>query len=60
VSADQWERLQAAGFSEEKLLDAVLGVGVYLLSTLTNVVTRAELDAPFEAFRWSKAQPVAG
>ncbi|HET6340167.1 MAG TPA: carboxymuconolactone decarboxylase family protein [Polyangiales bacterium] len=60
VSADQWQRVEAAGFSEQKLLDAVLGVGVYLLSTLMNVVTRAELDAPFEAFRWHKASPVAG
>jgi uncharacterized peroxidase-related enzyme len=60
VTVEQWRELEAAGFTEEKVLDVVLGVGVYLLSTLTNVVVRAELDAPFQAFRWSKPEPVGG
>jgi uncharacterized peroxidase-related enzyme len=54
VSEESWRALDAAGFTEAQALDAVLGTGVYLLSTLTNVVTRAELDPPFEPFRWHK------
>jgi uncharacterized peroxidase-related enzyme len=58
VPEERWQALERAGFSEEQALDALLGVGVYLLSTLTNVVTGAELDPPFVAFRWNK--PNAG
>jgi alkylhydroperoxidase family enzyme len=54
VSEADWDGLDAAGFTQEESLDALLGVGVYLLSTFTNVMTRADLDAPFEAFRWHK------
>jgi uncharacterized peroxidase-related enzyme len=57
VSEACWDALDAAGFTREQALDAVLGAGVYLLSTFTNVMTRAELDAPFEAFRWRKPEP---
>ncbi len=32
----------------------MLGVGVYILSTYTNILTRSEVDAPFAAFAWSK------
>jgi signal transduction histidine kinase len=51
----EWQALERAGFSERQALDALLGVGVYLLSTLSNVLTESELDPPFEAFRWRKA-----
>ena len=56
VPEARWNALEAAGFTEEQLLDAVLGTGVYLLSTLTNVVTRAELDPAFEPFRWTRSE----
>jgi AhpD family alkylhydroperoxidase len=54
--------LHAAGFDDSQALEVVLGVGVYLLSTLLNKVTGAELDAPFAAFAWERpesGQPVA-
>jgi AhpD family alkylhydroperoxidase len=54
VSAARLQALDAVGFSEEQALDVLLGVGVYLLSTLTNVVTGAEIDPPFEPFRWQR------
>jgi AhpD family alkylhydroperoxidase len=53
-AAEHWQALDRAGFSEEQALEALLGACVYLTSTLTNVLTGAELDAPFEAFRWQK------
>jgi AhpD family alkylhydroperoxidase len=55
VSAEEWKAMDDGGFTEEQALDAVLGMGVYMLSTLTNVVTSAELDPPFEPFRWQKS-----
>ena len=53
-SAAEWKAMDDAGYSAEQTLDALLGVGVYLTSTLTNVVTDSQLDPPFEAFRWHK------
>jgi hypothetical protein len=54
VDPETLERFAAAGYTEQNALDVVLGVGVYLLSTYTNVVTRSELDAPFAPFAWTK------
>ena len=54
VTESRCQMLEAAGFNQEQALDALLGVGVYLLSTLTNVVTKTELDAPFADFCWHK------
>ncbi len=54
VSPSAWAAFEAAGYGEAAALDALLGVGVYVLSTLGNVMTEAELDAPFVPFRWTK------
>ena len=48
-----WRAFEAAGFDAQHALDAVLGTGVYVLSTLSNILTAAPLDAAFEAFRWA-------
>jgi AhpD family alkylhydroperoxidase len=52
VPEPTWRAFIAAGFNQHQALDVVLGTSVYLLSTLTNVLTEAPLDAAFEAFRW--------
>jgi AhpD family alkylhydroperoxidase len=54
VAEVRWRMLEAAGFTEEQALDVLLGVGVYLMSTLTNVVTKADIDPPFADFKWHK------
>ena len=54
ASDDAFVAFRAAGFSEEQALDVVLGVGVYVLSTFANRVTRAEIDAPFASFAWRR------
>jgi AhpD family alkylhydroperoxidase len=46
--------LRAAGYDDAQALEIVLGIGVYLLSTLLNKVTGAEVDAPFAAFAWDR------
>ncbi len=57
VPGDDVTALRAAGFGDTQALEIFLGVGVYLLSTLLNKVTRAEVDAAFAAFAWQR--PVA-
>ena len=58
-SRGTWEALEGAGFTEAQALEIVLGVGVYFMSTLFNIVTRAELDQPFVPFGWSRPVPRA-
>lgn len=59
VSADHSAALADAGFTEAQVLELVLGVGVYVLSTLLNIVTAAELDPPFVPFAWRRPVPTA-
>lgn len=54
VPAEERETFTAAGFTVEQALDVVLGVAAYTLTTFTNHLTGAPLDAAFERFRWSK------
>ena len=57
VSARLQGELREAGFGEEQVLEIVLGIGTYQLSTLLNIVTGAEVDAPFRAFAWERPAP---
>jgi AhpD family alkylhydroperoxidase len=52
VPADRWAALERAGFDEAQALEILLGASVYMLSTLTNVLTEAEDDPAFAAFHW--------
>lgn len=54
VDDDTHAALVVAGYNAEQALEIVLGVGVYVLSTFLNIVTRSEPDAPFAAFDWSR------
>ena len=54
VPAEHSAALADAGFTEAQVLEIVLGVGVYVLSTLLNIVTGAEVDPPFLAFAWQR------
>lgn len=54
--AETWAAFTAAGFGAAGALDVVLGVGVYVLSTYLNIITDAQLDAPFLAFAWQPPQ----
>jgi uncharacterized peroxidase-related enzyme len=47
--------LREAGFSDAQALEIVLGIGVFLLSTLLYKVLDVELDAPFAAFAWERS-----
>ena len=54
VPSREDDALRAAGFDDAQALEIVLGTGVYLLSTLLNKVTGAEVDPPFAAFAWER------
>lgn len=54
------DALRDEGFTAQGQLDVLLGVGVYLLSTLGNVLTRAPIDPAFVAFAWEKPGSAAG
>lgn len=58
VPDDDNAAFRAAGFGDAAALEVVLGIGVYLLSTLLNKVTGAEVDAPFAAFAWTRPETV--
>lgn len=54
VDAGTWSAFAAVGFGETEALDVVLGVGVYVMSTLANVLTDAPVDPPFAGQTWTK------
>jgi AhpD family alkylhydroperoxidase len=54
IPSSSLQSFLAAGFSQQAALDALLGTSVYITSTLINLVTEAELDPPFQAFRWER------
>jgi uncharacterized peroxidase-related enzyme len=54
VPAEASRALAEAGYTEAQALDVVLGVGVYFLSTIANVITGAEIDPPFAGFAWER------
>jgi AhpD family alkylhydroperoxidase len=55
VSDAAWDAFARAGYGEEQALDVVLGVGVYELSTATNILSGAEVDAAFAPYAWTRA-----
>jgi alkylhydroperoxidase family enzyme len=58
LSAERRVAVTDAGLSNEDVLDVVLGVGAYVLSTFTNIVTDAPLDPAFAAWDWRRPQEV--
>lgn len=54
VAPETLAAFERAGFDAQNALDVILGVGVYVLSTLVNVVSAAPLDPAFAAFAWTK------
>ncbi|HET9960165.1 MAG TPA: carboxymuconolactone decarboxylase family protein [Polyangiaceae bacterium] len=47
---------ERAGYTARHALEVVLGVATYVLTTYSNRMTKAPLDAPFESFRWQGAE----
>ncbi|MEM9070876.1 MAG: carboxymuconolactone decarboxylase family protein, partial [Myxococcota bacterium] len=52
VSKTQLEAFQAAGYTEQNLLEVVLGLAQKTISNYVNHLTDTPVDAPFQKFQW--------
>jgi AhpD family alkylhydroperoxidase len=61
VPADSWQAFLDAGYSKENALDVLVGIATYTLTTFSNRLVEAPLDAFLERFRWEleREQPAA-
>lgn len=46
----------AAGYSEQQVLEIILGLAQKVISNYTNHIANTPVDAPFQPFAWSKPQ----
>ncbi|MEM9074092.1 MAG: hypothetical protein AAGE52_36710, partial [Myxococcota bacterium] len=46
------EAFQAAGYTEQNLLEVVLGLAQKTISNYVNHLTDTPVDAPFQKFQW--------
>ncbi len=49
------EAFLAQGYTARNVLEVVLGIGAYTISTLANRMTGAPLDEPLAPFAWHAA-----
>jgi alkylhydroperoxidase family enzyme len=54
VSQADLDAFYAAGYSEQQVLEIILGVSQKVISNYTNHIAHTPVDAPFEKFAWSK------
>ena len=47
-----------AGYTQQNILEVILGTSLKVLSNYTNHVTKTPLDDAFSKFEWKEAQPV--
>lgn len=55
VTDAQVQRFLDAGFTKRQVLEVVLGVAQKVMSNYTNHLARTPVDAPMQAFAWTKA-----
>ncbi|MBU2998181.1 carboxymuconolactone decarboxylase family protein [Cellulophaga baltica] len=54
VTQEDLDTFYAAGYSEQQVLEIILGVSQKVISNYTNHIAHTPVDAPFEKFAWSK------
>ena len=54
VSQEDLEAFYAAGYGEQQVLEIILGLSQKVISNYTNHIANTPIDAPFQAFAWSK------
>ena len=54
VSHDQMQAFFDAGYSQQQVLEIILGLSQKVISNYTNHIANTPVDAPFEAFSWEK------
>lgn len=53
-SQEQIDAFLSAGYTNEAILDVIIGTSLKVLSNYTNHITKTELDKAFEPNKWSK------
>lgn len=54
VSKEDLQQFQAAGYTNQHILEVILGVAMKTLSNYTNHIAETPLDAAFSEFKWNK------
>lgn len=54
VNQEELEKFYLAGYGEQQVLEIILGLSQKVISNYTNHIAGTPVDAPFEAFSWSK------
>jgi alkylhydroperoxidase family enzyme len=54
VSAEDLENFYTAGYSEQQVLEIILGVSQKVISNYTNHIANTPVDAAFQKFAWEK------
>ena len=54
VTQEDLDTFYAAGYGEQQVLEIILGLSQKVISNYTNHIANTPVDAPFEAFKWSK------
>ena len=54
MSDEDMQAFFDAGFSQRNVLEVILGYSQKIMSNYTNHVAHTPVDAPFEAFAWSR------
>jgi alkylhydroperoxidase family enzyme len=52
--------LRAAGYTQQTILDVILGIGQKTLSNYTNHIARTPVDAPFQKAEWNASMQAGG
>lgn len=55
VTDEQLAAFYAAGYSEQNVLEIILGISQKVISNYTNHIGNTPIDKPFESFAWTKA-----
>lgn len=55
VTDEQLAAFYAAGYSEQNVLEIILGISQKVISNYTNHVGNTPIDKPFESFAWTKS-----
>ncbi|MBS0123358.1 carboxymuconolactone decarboxylase family protein [Thetidibacter halocola] len=59
VTDDQVQAFIRAGFTQRQILEVILGVAQKVISNYTNHLAQTPVDAPMQAFAWSKVPKAA-
>ena len=54
ISDEELDRFYAAGYTQQNVLEIILGLSQKVISNYTNHIANTPVDKPFEKFAWTK------